>query len=70
MLLLTDGDVETAAESLTDCLARPFRFSTLLQRLHALNTHHAPANDAGVRIGPYTFHPSAKLLQARGARCG
>ncbi|MFO1246881.1 MAG: response regulator transcription factor [Alphaproteobacteria bacterium] len=64
VLLLTDGETETALES----LARPFRFSALLQRLHALNTHHAPANDAGVRIGPYTFHPSAKLLQAEGRK--
>jgi DNA-binding response OmpR family regulator len=36
--------------------------------LHALNTHHAPADDAGVRRGPYTFHPSAKLLQADGRK--
>ena len=49
-------------------MARPFRFSALLQRLHALNTHHASSNDAGVRIGPYTFHPSAKLLQAEGRK--
>jgi DNA-binding response OmpR family regulator len=64
VLLLTDGDAVTAAES----LARPFRFSTLLQRLHALNTHHASTNDMAVRIGPYTFHPSAKLLQADGRK--
>ena len=64
VLLLTDGEVATAGES----LARPFRFSTLLQRLHALNTHQAPANDMAVRIGPYTFHPSAKLLQAEGRK--
>ena len=64
LLLLTDGDVPTTQES----LARPFRISALLARLHALNTHHAPADDAAVRIGPYTFHPSAKLLQADGRK--
>ncbi|MBW8707812.1 MAG: response regulator transcription factor [Alphaproteobacteria bacterium] len=64
VLLLTDGEAATASES----LARPFRFSTLLQRLHALNTHHAPVHDTAVRIGPYTFHPSAKLLQAEGRK--
>jgi DNA-binding response OmpR family regulator len=48
-------------------LAKPFRFSALLARLHALSTHHAANGDAAVRIGPYTFHPSAKLLQ-EGAR--
>jgi DNA-binding response OmpR family regulator len=63
-LLLTDGETETSLES----LARPFRISALLARLHALNTHHAPADDTGVRIGPYTFHPSAKLLQADGRK--
>jgi len=64
LLLLTDGDAPATPESLT----RPFRISTLLARLHALNTHHAPADDAAVRIGPYTFHPSAKLLQADGRK--
>lgn len=59
VLLLTEGDVPVTQDS----LARPFRFSALLARLHAFNTHHAAANDGAVRIGPYTFHPSAKLLQ-------
>jgi DNA-binding response OmpR family regulator len=39
-----------------------------LARLHALNAHHAHADDGVVRIGPYTFHPSAKLLQADGRK--
>jgi DNA-binding response OmpR family regulator len=64
ILLLTDGEAQTAQES----LAKPFRFSALLARLHALSTHHAGDGDAAVRIGPYTFHPSAKLLQAAGRK--
>jgi DNA-binding response OmpR family regulator len=64
VLLLIDGDAPSTQET----LARPFRFSALLARLHALNTHHAPADDVAVRIGPYTFHPSAKLLQADGRK--
>ncbi|HKB96789.1 MAG TPA: response regulator transcription factor [Rhizomicrobium sp.] len=64
VLLLIDGDAPSTQET----LARPFRFSVLLARLHALNTHHAPADDVAVRIGPYTFHPSAKLLQADGRK--
>jgi DNA-binding response OmpR family regulator len=60
VLLLTESEAETAQEF----LARPFRFSALLAKLHALSTHHAASGDAAVRIGPYTFHPSAKLLQA------
>ena len=65
VLLLTDGDAPPSAQ---EKLLRPFRFSALLARLHALNTHHAPGDDAAVRIGPYTFHPSAKLLQADGRK--
>jgi DNA-binding response OmpR family regulator len=64
LLFLTDGETPSTQES----LARPFRISALLARLHALNTHHAPADDAAVRIGPYTFHPSAKLLQVDGRK--
>jgi DNA-binding response OmpR family regulator len=64
ILLLVEGETPTAFEALT----RPFRISALLARLHALNNHHAPAEDAAVRIGPYTFHPSAKLLQADGRK--
>ncbi len=64
ILLLVEGETTTAFETLT----RPFRISALLARLHALNNHHAPADDAAVRIGPYTFHPSAKLLQADGRK--
>jgi DNA-binding response OmpR family regulator len=64
ILLLLEGEATSTFESLT----RPFRFSALLARLHALNNHHAPAEDSAVRIGPYTFHPSAKLLQADGRK--
>jgi DNA-binding response OmpR family regulator len=64
VLLLIEADAPSTQET----LARPFRFSNLLARLHALNTHHAPADDVAVRIGPYTFHPSAKLLQADGRK--
>jgi DNA-binding response OmpR family regulator len=64
ILLLIEGEGTSTFESLT----RPFRFSALLARLHALNNHHAPGDDSAVRIGPYTFHPSAKLLQADGRK--
>lgn len=64
ILLLTNSEAQTTQESLT----KPFRFSALLARLHALLTHHAGNGDAAVRIGPYTFHPSAKLLEAAGRK--
>ena len=60
VLLLCDGDIQTAYPSIT----KPFRFSTLLARLHGLNTHQGSGDGAAVKIGPYTFHPSAKLLQS------
>jgi DNA-binding response OmpR family regulator len=64
VLLLTQGDAVTSHEA----MAKPFRFSALLARLHALSTHHAASDDVAVRIGPYTFHPSAKMLQADGRK--
>jgi len=63
VLLLTDGDGSSAHES----LAKPFRFSALLARLHGLNTHQG-GEEKAVKIGPYTFHPSAKLLQIDGRK--
>ena len=60
ILLLCDGDTQTSQPS----IARPFRFSALLARLHALNTHQSAGDGTVVKIGPYTFHPSAKLLQS------
>jgi DNA-binding response OmpR family regulator len=65
ILLLTEDAVQDGG---FETLAKPFRFSTLLSRIHALMTHHAADGDAVVRIGPYTFHPSAKLLQADGRK--
>jgi DNA-binding response OmpR family regulator len=64
ILLLCDGDTQTIQPS----IAKPFRFSALLARLHALNTHQSADEGSAVRIGPYTFHPSAKLLQSPGRK--
>jgi len=60
LLLLCDGDSQTAQPF----IAKPFRFSALLARLHGLNTHQGAGDGQVVKIGPYTFHPSAKLLQS------
>jgi DNA-binding response OmpR family regulator len=64
VLLLCDGNQPATLPA----IAKPFRFSALLARLHALNNHHASSDSAAVKIGPYTFHPSAKLLQADGRK--
>ncbi|MBN9588639.1 MAG: hypothetical protein BGN85_07285 [Alphaproteobacteria bacterium 64-11] len=66
ILLLTDG-VGPDGDGF-ETLAKPFRFAALLARIHALTTHHAGIGDVAVRIGPYTFHPSAKLLQTDGRK--
>ena len=60
VLLLCDGETQSAQPSIT----RPFRFSALLAKLHGLNTHQSAGDGQVVKIGPYTFHPSAKLLQS------
>jgi len=59
MLLLTAPEKAAIADGLTR-LAKPFRFSALTQALGRLLAH--PPGDAPFRIGPYDFHPSAKLL--------
>ena len=71
ILLLGNGAAasgEAPHHSTFERLAKPFRFSALLARIHALTTHHAADGDVVVRIGPYSFHPSAKLLQAGGRK--
>ena len=60
LLLLCDGDTQSSHPFIT----RPFRFAALLSRLHGLNTHQGAGDGTAVKIGPYTFHPSAKLLQS------
>ena len=59
MLLLTTLEHAETPDGLAR-LAKPFRFTALMQALGRLLAH--PAGDAPFRIGPYDFHPSAKLL--------
>ena len=59
MLLLTAADQADTHDGLTR-LAKPFRITALVQALGRLLAH--PGGDAPFRIGPYDFHPSAKLL--------
>ena len=46
-------------------LAKPFRVTALMQKLGQLLAH---PEDTALRIGPYAFHPSAKLLVADGRK--
>jgi DNA-binding response OmpR family regulator len=65
ILLLADAE-EMPATAANDSIVKPFRFSTLLQRLHGFVGQRA--DDEGVRIGPYLFHPAAKLLEQDGRK--
>jgi DNA-binding response OmpR family regulator len=46
-----------------DYIAKPFRLNELLARLRAQLRIFENSEDAVFSIGPYTFRPSAKLLQ-------
>jgi len=59
MLLLASADAPEHDDGLTR-LAKPFRIAALVQALGKLLAH--PGGEAPFRIGPYDFHPSAKLL--------
>jgi DNA-binding response OmpR family regulator len=65
LLLAESGSGPPVAAN--ESIAKPFRFSLLLQRLHALIGRRA-AEGEGLRIGPYMFHPSAKLLERDGRK--
>ena len=45
-----------------DYIIKPFRLAVLLARLRSQLRQHEKNEDAVVKIGPFTFRPSAKLL--------
>ena len=59
-----EADVVRGLESgANDYVAKPFRLAELLARLRAQLRVFENSEDAVFSIGPYTFRPSAKLLQ-------
>jgi DNA-binding response OmpR family regulator len=59
-----EQDVVRGLESgANDYIAKPFRLGELLARLRAQLRIFENSEDAVFNIGPYTFRPSAKLLQ-------
>ena len=59
-----EADVVRGLESgANDYIAKPFRLGELLARLRAQLRIFENSEDAVFSIGPYTFRPSAKLLQ-------
>jgi DNA-binding response OmpR family regulator len=67
MMSASDSDEDTVAgfeAGANDYILKPFRFAVLMARVEAHLRSHETSNDAIYRLGPYTFHPSAKLLLA------
>jgi len=59
-----EADVVRGLESgANDYIAKPFRLNELLARLRAQLRSFENSEDAVFSIGPYTFRPSAKLLE-------
>ena len=70
IIMLTGSDAETDVvrgldSGANDYIAKPFRLNELLARLRAQLRIFENSEDAVFTIGPYTFRPSAKLLQDR-----
>jgi DNA-binding response OmpR family regulator len=67
IILLTghdsDSDIILGLNSgANDYITKPFRFAVLLARVRVQLLEHEASEDAVFTIGPYSFHPSSKLL--------
>ena len=68
VIMLTGSDAETDVvrgldSGANDYIAKPFRLNELLARLRAQVRTFEDSVDAVFVIGPYTFRPSARLLE-------
>lgn len=63
ILFLGKGDAGLGEE-----LAKPFRLSAVLARLAAHLSRHGAMEDRAIKLGPYQFRPSAKLLTGEDKR--
>jgi DNA-binding response OmpR family regulator len=59
----SDADTVLGLEAgANDYVVKPFKFAVLLARIRAHLRQHESSEDAVFQVGPYTFHPSSKLL--------
>ena len=68
MLTAMDSDADTilALDSgANDYVTKPFKLNVLLARLRAQLRQHEQSEDAIFTIGPYSFRPSAKILESQ-----
>jgi DNA-binding response OmpR family regulator len=64
-----EGDVVSGLNAgANDYIAKPFRVTELLARLHAQLRRFDTSEDAVFTIGPYTFCPAAKLWIGAGKK--
>lgn len=64
-----DNDAITGLDAgANDYITKPFRLGVLVARLHAQLRSHEASTDAVFAIGPFTFHPTAKMLVENGSR--
>jgi len=65
----SDADIILGLDAgANDYVTKPFRINVLLARLRAHLRQYERSVDAVMIIGPYEFHPAAKLLMEKGGK--
>jgi DNA-binding response OmpR family regulator len=65
MLTAADGEADTVMgldAGASDYVTKPFRFTVLLARVRAQLRAHEQSEEMVFRVGPYEFHPAARVL--------
>jgi len=72
MLTAADGEADTVEglnAGASDYITKPFRFAELVARIRAQLRAYEQSEDLVIRLGPYAFHPAARVLvDARGRK--